>query len=345
LSKTDSNNSINPRFSRPPASRPDLETLRKGVLAGNIYLLSQAITLIESTAERDREPASTLLSSILPFTGASMRLGVSGTPGVGKSTFIEHYGKRIADRGEKLAVLAVDPSSQQSKGSILGDKTRMEQLARLPNVFIRPSPSGNRFGGVARKTSACILLCEAAGFNHILVETVGIGQSETEVHKMVDLFLLLLLPGGGDELQGIKRGIMELADIILINKADGNRLEQAQQTRKEYANSIQLMQPSRPHWKTKVQILSALEGLGFDNLEASIKLYFEAAAAVEYIETLRRSQAMHWMHEQIRQQLQSSFYQTPAIKAILLEMEAEVRAGSISSHEAANKLMNLYLSR
>lgn len=319
--------------------------LEQGVLDGNVFLLSKAITLIESSAERDQEPAAALLSRLLPATGKSVRIGISGTPGVGKSTFIEHYGKRIADRGDKLAVLAVDPSSQQSKGSILGDKTRMEELARQSNVFIRPSPSGNQFGGVARKTGACILLCESAGFNHILVETVGVGQSETEVYQMVDLFILLLLPGGGDELQGIKRGIMELADIILINKADGSSAEQANHTRKAYANAMQLMQNARQHWKPVVQTISALQGTGFTPLDEKIHQYFEAANASDYIGKLRRNQSLHWMHEQIREGLLRDFYLNPEIKDFLKEMEVSVKAGQISSHQAANELLKMYLGR
>ncbi len=333
---------INPQILRKVRARPDVEKLLEGLLAGDRYVLSKAITLVESTAERDRVPAVQLLSRIMPYTGKSERIGISGSPGVGKSTFIEAYGQRLTGKGKKLAVLTVDPSSQQSKGSILGDKTRMENLSRETSVLIRPSPSGNRFGGVAGQTRAAVLLCEAAGYNHIIIETVGVGQSETEVHRMVDLFILLIMPGGGDELQGIKRGIMELADIIAVNQSDGSRLTEARTTRKAYAGALQLMQPSRPFWKPAVINMSALEGTGFDELDGLTEQFFTALKQGDHLDHLRRSQSLYWMHELIRQSIQQQFYRHPDVVRQMQQIEEKVSGGSLSSHEGAARLLELY---
>ena len=314
----------------------------QGILEGNRTVLSRAITLIESTLSEHQAMAREIVEACLPHSGKSKRIGITGVPGVGKSTFIETFGKLITSKGNKLAVLAIDPSSERSKGSILGDKTRMEELAVDPLAYIRPSPSSGTLGGVARHTRESIILCEAAGFEVIFIETVGVGQSETAVHSMVDMFLLLMLAGAGDELQGIKRGIMEMADLIAINKADGNNIKKAEMAVVEYKQAVQLFPPNGSGWIPRVQTCSALTKSGIAELWDSIDEYFSLIQKNSFLELRRKNQANYWMYESIHDQLKERFYNHPAVKAKLSEMEKDVLAGKISSVAAANILMDLF---
>lgn len=313
-----------------------------GILNGNIALLSKAVTLIESSNAKHHKIAQEIIAKCLPHSGNSIRIGITGVPGVGKSTFIEALGGHITDNGGKLAVLAIDPSSERSKGSILGDKTRMEQLSGDKNAYIRPSPSAGSLGGVARKTRETIILCEAAGFNHIFIETVGVGQSETAVHSMTDFFLLLMLAGAGDELQGIKRGIMEMADMIAINKADGNNLDKAKMARIQYNNAIHLFPKKESGWDPKVLICSALGNSGVIDIWHEIKNYRNQTVANGYFNTRRNQQSIYWMHETIEEQLKRTFYGNTEIKSELAKLEKDVLQRKISSFAAAGKLMELF---
>jgi len=314
----------------------------EGILAGDITILSQAVTLIESSKPEHQEIAQEIIVKCLPFSGNSVRIGITGVPGVGKSTFIEAMGKHITSKGNKLAVLAIDPSSERTKGSILGDKTRMEDLSTDPNAYIRPSPSAGSLGGVARKTREIIVLCEAAGFNHIFIETVGVGQSETVVHSMVDFFLLLMLAGAGDELQGIKRGIMEMADAITINKADGNNIEKAGLARVQYMNALHLFPATESGWTPKVLTCSAYLKTGISEIWDTINEYLEMVKASEYFQHRRNEQSKFWMYETINEHLRNSFYQDEKIKAQLEESEKKVLKEEISSFVAAKKLLDYY---
>lgn len=296
----------------------------KGILDGNISLLSQAVTLVESSKPKHQKIAQEIIFKCLPFSGKSFRLGITGVPGAGKSTFIEAMGKSLTSKGKKLAVLAIDPSSERSKGSILGDKTRMEELSGDKNAYIRPSPSAGSLGGVARKTRETIILCEAAGFDTIFVETVGVGQSETAVHSMVDFFLLIQISGAGDELQGIKRGIMEMADAIAINKADGNNLEKAQLARVQFENALHLFPPSPSGWKPEVVTCSALKKTGMDSIWEMIEAYKKLTDTNGYFQHRRSEQAKYRMYESIHEQLKSNFYNHHHVKAILDEIEEKV---------------------
>lgn len=280
----------------------------------------------------------------MPFTGNSIRVGITGSPGVGKSTFIEAIGNHVINQGKKLAVLTVDPSSTRSKGSILGDKTRMETLANNEKAFIRPSPSAGAFGGVARKTREMILLCEAAGYDIIFIETVGVGQSETDVYSMVDFFLLLLLPGAGDELQGIKRGIVEMADLLVINKTDINDKNLVRKSRLEYKGALRLHPHSESGWKPSVVSASALKGEGIDEIWSIIEKYISTVNENGYFIQNRRQQAHHWMIETINYRLKDDFYNHPAVKKELKKMEEKVVRGEISSMKAAELMMGLYHS-
>jgi LAO/AO transport system kinase len=273
--------------------------LAEGILAKKRVVLGQAITLIESQRKEDQENAKQLIEKILPFTGNSIRIGITGAPGVGKSTFIETFGKHLTDSGKKIAVLAIDPSSSKSKGSILGDKTRMENLSRNPNAFIRPTPAGDILGGVANNTRETILLCEAAGFDVIIVETVGVGQSEVTVRSMVDFFLLLMLAGAGDELQGIKKGIMEMADAIVITKADHENISQAQKAKSEYQNALHLFEPAPSGWTPKVITSSAIANIGIDEVWAMIGSYKEKTQMNGYLNKNRGEQDVEWFHAQL----------------------------------------------
>jgi LAO/AO transport system kinase len=273
--------------------------LAEGILAKKRVVLGQAITLIESQRKEDQENAKLLIEKILPFTGNSIRIGITGAPGVGKSTFIETFGKHLTDSGKKIAVLAIDPSSSKSKGSILGDKTRMENLSRNPNAFIRPTPAGDILGGVANNTRETILLCEAAGFDAIIVETVGVGQSEVTVRSMVDFFLLLMLAGAGDELQGIKKGIMEMADAIVITKADHDNILQAQKAKSEYQNALHLFEAAPSGWIPKVITSSAITNSGIDKVWSMIENYQEKTLTNGYLNKNREEQDVEWFRSQL----------------------------------------------
>jgi LAO/AO transport system kinase len=313
-----------------------------GILQGDITILSQAVTLVESSKPDHQEIAQEIIVKCLPFSGNSVRIGITGVPGVGKSTFIEAMGKYITAQGKKLAVLAIDPSSGKTKGSILGDKTRMEDLSTDANAYIRPSPSAGSLGGVARKTRETIVLCEAAGFNHIFIETVGVGQSETAVHSMVDFFLLLMLAGAGDELQGIKRGIMEMADAITINKADGNNIEKAGLARIQYSNALHLFPASESGWKPQVLTCSAYLKTGISEIWKTIGDYLELVKNNGYFQHRRNEQSKFWMYETINEHLRNNFYQNEQMKALMEESEKNVLKAEISSFVAAKRLIDFY---
>ena len=314
----------------------------EGIRAGNITLLSQAITLIESSLVNHQELAQKVLELCLPFSGNSIRIGITGVPGVGKSTFIESMGKYLTSKGHKLAVLAIDPSSSRSKGSILGDKTRMEALSADPNAFIRPSPSAGSLGGVARKTQETIILCEAAGFDIIFIETVGVGQSEIAVHSMVDFFLLLMLAGAGDELQGIKRGIMEMADSIIINKADGDNLQKAMLAVAEYQNAINLFPPTQSGWKPVVEKCSSKFNTNIENIWQIVLNYVNDTKLTGYFANRRSEQMQNYMFQAIDQGLRDSFYQNSGIQQHIHEYQIKIGEGKISPYIAAQNLLRMY---
>ncbi|HRU63642.1 MAG TPA: methylmalonyl Co-A mutase-associated GTPase MeaB, partial [Paludibacteraceae bacterium] len=286
-----------------------------------------------------------IIEKCLPYAGKSIRVGITGVPGAGKSTFIETLGMYLVRSGHKLAVLAIDPSSERSKGSILGDKTRMEELSASKNAFIRPSPSAGTLGGVARKTRESIILCEAAGFDTIFVETVGVGQSETAVHSMVDFFLLIQIAGAGDELQGIKRGIMEMADGIVINKCDGNNIDKAQIAKIQHQNALRLFPPTESGWSPEVLTCSALERKGIDEVWNMIERYVQFTKANGYFEYKRNNQSKYWMYETIDEQLKVNFYQNEEIQKKLIEVEKKVLANEISSFMGAKILLDLYFKK
>lgn len=341
----ESNASINPdSLNRLNKSRQSLslDDYVGGIRAGNRTVLSRAITLIESTKPEHREMAQEIIEACLPEAGNSIRIGITGVPGVGKSTFIESMGNHIIEQGHTLAVLAIDPTSSRSKGSILGDKTRMETLANNPEAFIRPSPTAGSLGGVARKTRETIYLCEAAGFDTIFIETVGVGQSETAVHSMVDFFLLLMLAGAGDELQGIKRGIIEMSDAIAINKIDSSSKKQVQQAVREYKNALHLYPPSASGWEPQVTTCSALKGTGIPEIRKMIERYISLTRENGFFEENRNWQARHWMYETIQHQLEERFFADPLVKEELDQTEKDVLAGKISSFRAAQKLLERY---
>lgn len=315
----------------------------KGILNGDRSLLGQAITIIESALPEHQGLARDIIKGSLPHAGKSIRIGITGVPGVGKSTFIESLGTLITASGKKLAVLAIDPSSNRSGGSILGDKTRMEDLAADKNAFIRPSPAGGSLGGVARKTREAIVLCEAGGYDVIFIETVGVGQSETTVHSMVDFFLLLMLAGAGDELQGIKRGIMEMADLIAITKADGTNREKAERAGTEYQNALHLFPPSESGWTPRVLTCSALVQTGIGDIWQSIEEYVSFTSGNGYFRQNRSHQAKYWMYEFIHESLQSHFKTNPRIGKKLEMLEKKVMEGSISSFHAAMEILEEYL--
>lgn len=314
----------------------------QGIITGNITLLSQAITLVESSLPQHQEVAQKVLELSLPHSGNSTRLGITGVPGVGKSTFIEAFGKHLTSIGHKLAVLAIDPSSTRSKGSILGDKTRMEDLSADPNAFIRPSPSAGSLGGVARKTRETIVLCEAAGFDVILIETVGVGQSETAVHSMVDFFLLLMLAGAGDELQGIKRGIMEMADAIIINKADGDNLQKAMVAMAEYQNAIHLFAPAPSGWNPVVEKCSAKLNNNIDKIWQIVENYLELTKKSGYFYTRRKDQMNNYLFQAIDQGLKDAFYHNPEIQKKMHELQVKIGKGKLSPFIAAQHLLHAY---
>lgn len=314
-----------------------------GVLAGDRTILGQAITLIESSRHDDAELAQDILEHALPHTGTSIRVGITGVPGVGKSSVIESLGTWLTrERREKVAVLAVDPSSQVSHGSILGDKTRMEKLANDPLAFIRPSPSSGSLGGVARRTRETMLLCEAAGYRNIIVETVGVGQSETTVRSMVDFFLLLMLAGAGDELQGMKRGIMEMTDLIAINKADGDNKLACERAKREYQSALHLFPATTTGWIPRVVTCSAYSGEGIAGIWDQVNEHHALLSRSGALETMRREQVASWMYEMIDYGLREQFRRHPAIRRRLPEYEREVLNGRLSSFRAAQRLLEIY---
>jgi LAO/AO transport system kinase len=311
-----------------------------GILSSNITYVSKAITLVESTKHEHQEYAQQIIDGVIKQSGNSFRLGITGVPGVGKSTFIESFGIEAISRGHKLAVLAIDPSSQKSKGSILGDKTRMEQLSIHPNAFIRPSPSSGSLGGVARKTKESIIICEAAGFDYIIVETVGVGQSETAVHQLTDFFLLLMLAGAGDELQGIKRGIMEMADGMVITKADGNNIDKAKMARAEYARALHLFPPTESNWIPEVLTCSSTEIKGITEVYDMIDKYKRHTKLNHFFESKRANQTKQWLHQTIHDTLIEQFYDNPIIKEEILKIEKQIELNLINPHQAAIDLLN-----
>lgn len=315
-----------------------------GILQHDRYILSRAITIVESSLESDKVLAQEIIENIMPYTGKSLRIGITGVPGVGKSTFIETFGKLLTSQNKKIAVLAIDPSSQLSRGSILGDKTRMEKLAQDTLAYIRPSPAGNSLGGVGHKTRETMLLCEAAGFEVILIETVGVGQSETLVRNMVDCFLLLMLAGAGDELQGIKRGIMEMADILAITKADSDNLANAKIAKNQYKNALHLLPPNPSKWTSKVVVCSALENKNIDTVWNLILEYQIATQKNGFFHHYRQKQNLHWLHQAIQQGLQDAFYNQVEIKKQLATIETLVSQGKKAPLKAASELLERFKS-
>ena len=347
---------VNSGVTQPPVVNPYMQTRRRkalpsagelveGILRGDITMLSRAVTLVESLSPAHQTVAQEVIEKCLPHSGNSRRIGITGVPGAGKSTSIDVFGLHVLRDGGKLAVLAIDPSSERTKGSILGDKTRMERLAVHPAAFVRPSPSAGSLGGVARKTRETIVLCEAAGFNNIFVETVGVGQSETAVHSMVDFFMLLQVPGTGDELQGIKRGIMEMADGIVINKADGDNIDRARLAQAQFRSALHLFPPTASGWTPEVLTYSGYYGLGIEDIWEMVDRYFAFVKANGYFERRRLQQARYWMYETIDEQLRRNFYDDPRIAAMLEEREQRVLANRQSSFTAAREVLDTYFNR
>jgi LAO/AO transport system kinase len=316
-----------------------------GILSGNRTILGRAITLIESLLPKHYDTIQAIIEKCLPYSGHSVRIGITGIPGAGKSTFIESFGLYVIGQGHKLAVLAIDPSSEKTKGSILGDKTRMGKLSIHPNAFIRPSPSAGTLGGVARKTRETIILCEAAGFDTVIVETVGVGQSETSVHSMVDFFLLLMVAGTGDELQGIKRGIIEMADEIAVNKADGINRVAAEGARISFQNALQMYPLPPSGWKPKVMVCSAIENAGIEELWNNIMEYAAFTKSSGYWDERRKQQSVIRMHDTILEYLNNSFYNNEEVKIIKPRLENMLRKGKITSYRAALYLIEKYLGK
>ncbi|MEZ5143843.1 MAG: methylmalonyl Co-A mutase-associated GTPase MeaB [Acidimicrobiales bacterium] len=327
------------------AAAPDAEALAAGIRSGDRRALARGITLVESIRPDHQAQATALLESLLHATGRAARIGISGPPGVGKSTFIEAFGLHVIEQGHRVAVLAVDPSSTVSGGSILGDKTRMTDLGRHPDAFIRPSPGGGQLGGVARRTREAMLLCEAFGFDVVIVETIGVGQSEVAVADLVDLFLLLVSPGGGDELQGIKRGIMELADLIVVNKADGDLEAAAGRTRADYGNAVHLLRPKWRTWAPRALACSALEHRGVAEVWAAIEEFLDEVRATGELDEHRSRQAVAWLWSEVHDDLVDDFRTDPAVRALLDELEPAVAAGRTSPSAAAGRLLDAYRGR
>lgn len=335
---------VNPGFKRIKRRELTAEDYLSGILEGNITILSQAITMVESLLPEHHDMAQEIIRRCLPHSGRSVRIGITGVPGAGKSTFIEAIGDMVAGLGHKLTVLAIDPSSERSGGSILGDKTRMETLVHNNNVFIRPSPSAGSLGGVARKTRETIILCEAAGFDVIFIETVGVGQSETAVHSMVDLFLLLQISGAGDELQGIKRGIMEMADMIAITKSDGGNQNRAQLAKTHFLNALNLFPMPASGWKPKVYTCSAIEKTGLTEIWGGIEDFLKFTETNGYFRSNRNRQSKYWMYETINEALKDGFYRNEAVMDKLEGFEADVLGNKKSSFTAANELLDIYFN-
>jgi len=323
-------------------NRLNLADYKKGILAGDRVILSRAITLVESSLSSDNLMSTQLINDLYEHTGKSLRIGITGVPGVGKSTFIEYFGQFLVAAGKKIAVLTVDPSSQKSGGSILGDKTRMDNLSQHKMAYIRPSATGDALGGIAHKTRESMLLCEAAGFEIVIIETVGVGQSETAVKEMVDYFLLLMLAGAGDELQGIKKGIMEMADDIIITKADKQNLNQAKRAKKEYENALHLFPANENGWQPSVTLSSAIEQWGANDIWSLMTKYHAKILENGYFNYNRSQQNVNWMHQTILYYLKSNFYKASVIKDILPTFEQEVSSGNEHAVKAALELLSKY---
>lgn len=347
---------VNEGTSEKPTVNPYLKDFKKfrkkvytvdeyvdGILKGNISILSQAVTLVESSKVEHQTIANEIIEKCLPYSGKSVRIGLTGVPGAGKSTSIDSFGMYLLKESDiKLAVLAIDPSSEVTKGSILGDKTRMERLSIAKNAFIRPSPSAGSLGGVARKTRETIILCEAAGFNRVIIETVGVGQSETAVHSMVDFFLLIQLAGTGDELQGIKRGIMEMADGIIINKADGDNLDKAKLAQAHFRNALHLFPTAESGWAPEVLLYSGYYEYGIKEIWDMVARYIDFTTKNGYFEYRRNEQSKYWMYETINEQLKSKFYNNPTVQEELKGYEKQVLSSQVSSFAAAHKILEKY---
>lgn len=325
-----------------PRPLPSPETLAAGVLARDRAVLSRAITLVESTRPDHRALAQEVLAGVLPRTGGAHRIGVTGVPGVGKSTFVDAFGTMLTGAGHRVAVLAVDPSSSRTGGSILGDKTRMARLASDPAAYVRPSPTSGALGGVARMTRETLLLCEAAGYDVVLVETVGVGQSETVVAGMVDLFLVLALPGAGDELQGIKKGLVELADLIAVNKAEGENRLRAEQAARHYRNALHIVEPASARWRPVVLTISALTGEGLDALWAEIRRHRKRLEEAGELAAKRRGQQARWMWSMLEDRLLDGFRAHPGVRTLLPTLEAEVAAGATTPTRAVERLLETF---
>lgn len=330
---------VNPHFAAAKRREPTIDDYVQGILAHDRVMLSRAITMIESVKPAHAETAQQIIERCLPHSGNALRIGITGVPGVGKSTFIESFGKLLTGLGHKVAVLAIDPSSERSKGSILGDKTRMEELSADPDAYIRPSPSGSTLGGVARKTRETVILCEAAGFDIILVETVGVGQSETVVKSMVDFFLLLMLAGAGDELQGIKRGIMEMADALVITKADGDNRLKAENARTQYKTALHLFPKNENQWTVPVTTCSAIENRDLDNIWKIIGDFVRLTKGNGFFEKHRNEQLLNLFYNWMNFTLQFNFYNSEQVRAKIDELLPEIAAGKISPYKAAAIVM------
>lgn len=343
-SGVDSQPTVNPylHLHRPRRRQLTAADYVEGILKGDVSILSRAVTLVESTADAHQAIAQEVIEKCLPHSGNSRRIGITGVPGAGKSTSIDEFGLHVIGQGHRLAVLAIDPSSERTRGSILGDKTRMEKLSQQKEAFIRPSPSAGSLGGVARKTRETIALCEAAGYDTIFVETVGVGQSETAVHSMVDFFLLIQLAGTGDELQGIKRGIMEMADGIVINKCDGDNIDRARLAAAQFRNALHLFPPTPSRWRPEVITYSGYYGIDIDKVWEMIDRYFDYVRKTGYFEQKRNEQSKYWMIETIDEQLRAHFYHTPEVKALLEQKELRVLNNEQSSFTAAKDVLDFY---
>ena len=333
---------VNPHFVRKRRRTFSTDEYVEGILRGDITILSQAITLIESNKPEHYDQAQQIIERCLPHAGRSVRIGITGVPGAGKSTFIEAVGNMVVSLHHRLAVLAIDPSSERSGGSILGDKTRMESISSNPDIFIRPSPSAGSLGGVARKTRETIVLCEAAGFDVIFIETVGVGQSETAVHSMVDMFMLLQISGAGDELQGIKRGIMEMADMMVITKADGENRQKAELARAQFQSALHLFPMPESGWRPKVYTCSAVAETGLEEVWKGIEEFLDHIESNGYFQSNRNRQNKYWMYESINDALKDSFYRDPAVAAHLADVEQRVLDAKLSSFIAAKELLDIY---
>jgi len=323
----------------------DPEELAQAIMNGDKVALSRGLTLVESTRQDDHELAVILLDKVRSVTGKSVRIGITGVPGVGKSTFIESFGQTLVAKGKKIAVLAIDPSSERSGGSILGDKTRMNKLSQMPEVYIRPTASGGSLGGVAKRTRESILLCEAAGFDVVLIETVGVGQSETMVKEMVDFFLLLMLAGAGDELQGIKRGIMEMADALVITKADGDNEANAKRARNEYKNAMHLFPPSPNGWIPKAMTCSAYTNAGVSEIWDLVESYVNQMTISGFIDSNRRDQEVFWFKETLKEMLVQNFMNTKGIEDKIKQIENHLHNGQGNAFADAKELMNFYIAQ